>query len=110
MENLNQNLPSDICSGISSNFMGGSENTEDIIVWNHPKEVEFSVKSAYRAISKEEQLNAIGTLSGNGSEIEEPKNLCGSMLITKSLRINREVKGTLHLILYTQTVEVQKKQ
>lgn len=57
MEKLHKTLPENICSGISSIRVGGRENTEDTIVWNHPKEVNFSVKSVYEAISKEEKLN-----------------------------------------------------
>lgn len=56
LEKLHHYLPEDICSEILKAKMCESENATDSIVWNHPKEIDFTVKSAYRILSKEEQL------------------------------------------------------
>lgn len=50
-------LPEDICSEILKGSISGSECVEDTVIWNHPKEIEFSVKSAYKEISNSEQMN-----------------------------------------------------
>lgn len=56
-EILHSLLPNDICSNILRCNLSGIENVEDTIVWNYPKECEFSVKSAYSEISKCDQVN-----------------------------------------------------
>lgn len=50
-------LPEEICRGILKIRVNGRENTEDVIAWNHPKEIDFSVKSAYKIITMEDQLD-----------------------------------------------------
>lgn len=53
---LKQFLLEKLCSEISNIHISG-ENVEDSVVWNHPKEINFTVKSAYRAVSMDDHLN-----------------------------------------------------
>lgn len=52
-EKLQSCLLEDICREVLNYHVRGSINKDDYIVWNHPEEVEFSVKSAYRDLAKE---------------------------------------------------------
>lgn len=54
-EKLRRYLPEDICTEVFNFQIRGNINEEDSIIWNHPKEVEFSVKSAYRFLEQDGQ-------------------------------------------------------
>lgn len=55
MRMLAQNLLDEVCKEIANIHIVRRTNTEDEIVWNHPKEAEFFVKSTYIALSTNEQ-------------------------------------------------------
>lgn len=49
-------LLEEMCKDILKRHVSGSDGMDDTIVWNHSKEVEFLVKSAYREIYKNEHM------------------------------------------------------
>lgn len=51
-------LPDDIYTEICRLRLITGKAEEDIIVWNYPKEIEFSIKSAYGNLSKVTHLRA----------------------------------------------------
>lgn len=51
-------LLEDVSNWIVREHSAIRDMVEDSIVWNYPKEVAFSVKSAYKAIVEEELLTA----------------------------------------------------
>lgn len=56
MRMLSQNLPDEVCKKTANVHIVKRTSIEYRIVWNHPKEAEFSVKSTYKALSTNEQL------------------------------------------------------
>lgn len=54
-EKLQSYLLEDICREVLNFHVRENINEEDSIIWNHPKEVEFSIKSAYKDLAKEGQ-------------------------------------------------------
>lgn len=56
MAKLTENLPDDLCNEIANFHLIGGRNPGDMVAWNHPKELDFSVKYAYKILSKEDQL------------------------------------------------------
>lgn len=53
-EKLRKYFPKDVCRDLLVCHIGSSDEV-DSVVWNYPKEVEFSVKSAYSNLTKEGQ-------------------------------------------------------
>lgn len=47
-------LPQDICEWIVRTYPGGRGDMEDRLAWKYPKDVNFTVKSAYSQISEED--------------------------------------------------------
>lgn len=56
MAQLAEHLPDDLCNEIANFQLISRRNSSDMVAWNHPKELDFSVKSAYKVLSKEDQL------------------------------------------------------
>lgn len=58
LRKLAQHLLDNLCGKIATICLDRRKDADDTMVQKHLKEVEFSVKSAYRAISKEDYLKS----------------------------------------------------
>lgn len=54
VEKLKRMLPKDLCNWIVKSLSVRRGDMEDTILWNHHREVEFSIKSAYKFIAEKE--------------------------------------------------------
>lgn len=51
-------LPENICNEIMCVYVSRNNQVEDILVWNHPNDIDFTVKSAYKELVKDEQVKS----------------------------------------------------
>ncbi|KAF7830706.1 reverse transcriptase [Senna tora] len=65
-------LPPSVFSEIQSTFFSIDQNDEDILIWNHSKDGQFTVKSAYASISVASNLKSTTNIMHNMNWIWKP--------------------------------------
>lgn len=99
-------LPKDICDWITRVIPRRRVVFEDSICWNHPKEGDFTVKSAYKYITEDElpvsisHWNFIWKWLGN----QRTRTFLWLCAHDKILTNNQRVKRNLPMVLFANVV------